>query len=180
MASPTGVDEERSDEEPERSDGNPRKSEQSHFLTTAKNEPKQKVKAMAGKIYFPKPLLAFCGDCVTVLEKRQKKWHLQREFFWSPSYPEKLLFFSVSPWSLALCGTSWPDLRHPHFGEEMGKIRTSRGKNGEDFQYQSANPQTGTCSAGSDILRLLRCRCRKILCRILPAHHPYWFEDNKI
>jgi hypothetical protein len=44
-------------------------------------------------------------------------------------------------------------LRHPHFGEEMGKICTSRGKNGEDFQYQSANSQTGIETVIPDNLR---------------------------
>ena len=68
--------------------------------------------------------------------------------------PWKSLFFRILPWNVALCGTSWPDLRHPHFGEEMGKIRTSRGKNGEDFQYQSANLQTGIKPSSLSIWRL--------------------------
>jgi hypothetical protein len=42
MASPMGFDKERSDEEREQSERNPQVSEQSHFLTTAKNEQSKK------------------------------------------------------------------------------------------------------------------------------------------
>ncbi len=63
MASPTGVDKERSDEEREQRERNPRKSEQSHFFAEAKNDQKQKVKLGTGQISFDKVRSCFLRDC---------------------------------------------------------------------------------------------------------------------
>ena len=56
-----GFDEERSDEVREQRERNPHAVSNPNFCKTQKL-PKQKEKAMAGKIYFPKPLIAFCRD----------------------------------------------------------------------------------------------------------------------
>ena len=61
-------DKERSDAERERSECNPSKSEQFHFLQKAKNN-RAKRKSNDGKIYFPKSLLAFCRNCERYLFK---------------------------------------------------------------------------------------------------------------
>ena len=91
------------------------------FLQMQKNNGKKKKQQRANS--FAKLLLAFLQGLLTILgKKKTKKWHLQWEYFWNPSYPENQLFFRVSPWNVTLCGTSWPDLRHHLFGEEMGKI----------------------------------------------------------
>ena len=47
------------------------------FLQMQKNNGKKKKQQRAN--LFAKLLLAFCGDCVTILGKKTKKWHLQRD-----------------------------------------------------------------------------------------------------
>ena len=59
MASPTGVDKERSDEEREQSECNPKESEQSHFLQAAKNDHGKKKKAWRGKSKFAEVRIYF-------------------------------------------------------------------------------------------------------------------------
>ena len=124
-----------------------------------------------GKLFFFSENTAFVLLCYS--EKRQKNGISTRSFSEVHLTLKSYCFSAFLPevWHSVAHHDLICDIRI--LGKKW-KIRTSRGKNGEDFQYQSANPQTGTCSAGSDILRLLRCRCRKILCRILPAPHPYW------
>ncbi len=58
----------------------PTESEQSHFLTTAKNS-KAKRKSSGGENSFSKANACFLRGLRTTLGKKTKKWHLQWEFF---------------------------------------------------------------------------------------------------
>ena len=48
---------------------------QKNETITKNNEAKRKIPD--GQIYLPKSGFAFCSDCVTILGKKAKKWHLQ-------------------------------------------------------------------------------------------------------